>query len=153
MVEVLFHCSFWWALESFIANLPLNFTCYLLLACYPGERNQPNASLVPVGLAWRTSSSCSQVSCYSCDVGAIRMGVFHCRRRLQSPTCFFVASTPKRIGVSKCKQRLAQQIGYFAVCGNMAKPWSLQLSSTWLVTFIDNKRCVCHILFILFSLT
>jgi len=39
-------------LEAFVANLQLNFTCYLLLARYPGERNQPNASLVPVGLAW-----------------------------------------------------------------------------------------------------
>jgi len=35
-------------LEAFIASLQLNFTCYLLLARYPGERNQPNASLVPV---------------------------------------------------------------------------------------------------------
>jgi len=45
--------------EAFIANLQLNFACHLLLARYPGERNQPNASFVPVGLAWRTSSSCS----------------------------------------------------------------------------------------------
>ena len=38
IVEVLFYCLI---LVSF-------FKCYLLLACYPGERNQPNASL----LAW-----------------------------------------------------------------------------------------------------
>jgi len=42
-------------LEAFIASLRLNFTRYLLLARYPGERNQqggsignqPNASLLP----------------------------------------------------------------------------------------------------------
>jgi len=38
---------------SVYRQLTIEFTCYLLLARYLGERNQSNASLLPVGLAWR----------------------------------------------------------------------------------------------------
>jgi len=99
-------------LEAFIASLQLkiNSSRPQIQGLSGGKKMKPDSAQ-----SAHTSSSCSQVSCYSCDVGAIRTGVFRCSRRLQSSTYFSVASTPERIGDSKGEQRLAQQIGYI-VC-------------------------------------